>query len=124
MESGYASIAGLFVVGVVLAFPVAVAIGVALGRVLSGADWFTAHCPGFRQVRRWVRRREYRPGRVVTRFRAPDVRRDVEVVDASQIDAGVITARVRTWNLLYAARGLAPVPPFGEARAVEIRELW
>src|SRR5262245_7198301 len=124
MEWGYAIIAGLFVLGVALAFPLAIGICLAAGGVLIGVDWFTAHCPGFRQVRRWVRRRQYRPGRVVTRFLAPDVRRDVEVVDASQIEAGVITARVRTWNVLYAARGLDAVPPFGEARAVEIRELW
>ena len=46
------------------------------------------------------------------------------VVNASQIDEGLITARVRTWNLLYAARGLAPAPPFGEARVVELATVW
>jgi hypothetical protein len=124
MEWGYVIIAALFVLGVVLAFPLAIGICLVASGVLVGIDWFTTRCPGFRQVRRRLRRRRYRPGQVVTQFLAPDVRRDVEVIDASQIDAGVITARVRTWNVLYAARGLAPVPPFAEARAVEFRHLW
>jgi hypothetical protein len=124
MEWGYAIIAGLFVVGVVLAFPLAIGICVAVSSVLIGVDRFTARCPGCRQLRRRFRKRQYRPGRVVTRFLAPDVRRDVAVVDASQIDAGIILARVRTWNVLYAATGLAPTPPFGDVRTVAIQDLW
>lgn len=124
MEWGYAIIAGLFVAGVLLAFPLAIGIYVAVGGVLVGVDRFTARCPGCWQFRRWSRRRQYRPGRVVTRFLAPDVRRDIEVVDASQIDAGIISARVRTWNVLYAAKGSAIVPPFGDVQTFEIRDLW
>ena len=76
------------------------------------------------KIRLWHWKRRYRTGRTVTQFLAPDIRRDVEVLDASRIDAGVITARTRTWNVLYAIKGLAPEPPFGEVRTVEIRELW
>jgi hypothetical protein len=60
----------------------------------------------------------------VTRFLAPDVRRDVEVVDASEIDAGLLTVRTRTWNVLYAKKGLSPKPPFGGVRTVSIGDLW
>ena len=121
---GYGIIAGLFAIGVVLAFPLAIVICVALGGVLIGLDRFTASCPGFRHLWHWHRRRLYRPGRVVSRFLAPDVRRDVEVVDASEIDAGRLTVRVRTWNVLYAIKGLAPEPPFGEVRTETVGELW
>jgi hypothetical protein len=78
----------------------------------------------FARIRRWYRRRLYRPGRIVSRFLAPDVRRDVEVVDASEIDAGRLTVRTRTWNILYAIRGLSPEPPFGEVRSVAVGDLW
>jgi hypothetical protein len=124
MDWRYAIIAGLFIIGVLLAFPLAIGVCVAVGGILIGLDRFTARLPGFRELRRWLQRRQYRPGRVVTRFVARDVRRDVEVLDAAQIHAGIITARVRTWNVLDAAKRLAPVPAFGEVRTVEIRELW
>ena len=78
----------------------------------------------FNMIRRWYRRRRYRPGRVIARFLAPDIRRDVEIVDASQIDTGLISARIRTWNVLYAAKGLEAEPPFGEVRTIEIKDLW
>src|SRR5262249_39139551 len=70
----------------------------------------------FTRIRLCYWKRRYRPGRVVSRFLVPDVRREIEVVDASRLDAGLIVARMRTWNVLYAARGLAPAPPFGDAR--------
>jgi hypothetical protein len=124
MWCGYATVAGLFIIGVLLAFPLAIGVVVAVGGVLIGVDRFTAHLPGYRQLRRWLRRRQYQPGRVVTRFVARDVRRDVEVVDAAQIDAGIIAARVRTWNVLYVANGLVPVPAFGDVRTVRIQNLW
>lgn len=73
---------------------------------------------------RWYRRRYYRPGRVLTRFLAPDIRREIEVIDVTLIDSGIISARLRTWNVLYAVRGLAPQPPFGPVRTLEIQKLW
>jgi hypothetical protein len=75
---------------------------VVFGGVFIGLDRFTARCPGFSHLRRWHRRRQYRPGRVVSRFLAPDVRRDIQVMDASGIDAGLLTVRIRTSNALYA----------------------
>ena len=54
----------------------------------------------------WYRKKRYRPGRTLSRFLAKDIRRDVQVVDASDIDRGTIFARTRTWNLLYAAKNL------------------
>ena len=69
----------------------------------------------FARIRRWYWRRVYRPGRIVSRFLAPDVRRDVEVVDASEIEAGRLIVRSRTWNVLHAIRGLSPEPPFRAA---------
>jgi hypothetical protein len=124
MEWGYVTIAVVFVVGVVLAFPLAIAICIAAGGVLAGIDWFTARCPGFSHLRRRRRRRLYQPGRVVSQFLAPDVRRDVEVVDASGIDTGIISARIRTWNVLYAAKELAPEPMFGDVVTVAVDGLW
>jgi len=75
-------------------------------------------------IRLWFWKRRYRPGRVVTRFLAPDIRRDVEVVDTSVIDSGVISARIRTWNVLYAIRGIGPEPALGEVKTIAIKELW
>jgi len=117
-------IAGVFVVAVALAFPLAIVICVALGGILIGLDRFTAWCPGFSHLRRWFRRRRYRPGRVVTEFLAKDIRRDVLVIDASGFDAGFIVARVRTWNVLYATHGMTPIPPFGEVQTVALQDLW
>lgn len=124
MDWNYWSIAVVFIIGVVLAFPLAIGIVVVFAVVVRGLDWLTTRCPGFRHFRRWRRRRVYRSGRVVSRFLAPDVRRDVLVVDASRIDAGVIVARVRTWNVLYAVQGLASAPPFGDAQVVDLAGVW
>jgi hypothetical protein len=66
----------------------------------------------------------YRPGRTITRFIAKDIRRDVEVVDVSQIETGMISARIRTWNVLYDSMGVSPKPPFGDNRKIEITKLW
>jgi hypothetical protein len=76
------------------------------------------------KIRLWHWRRQYRPGRIVTRFLAPDNRRDVEVIDVSLIAAGIITAKTRTWNVLYAVKGIAPEPLFGVVRKIEIKDLW
>jgi hypothetical protein len=78
----------------------------------------------FARIRSLYRKTLYRPGRVVSRFLAPDVRRDVEVADASRIDAGLLTVRTRTWNVLYVINGLSSEPPFGELRTVSVGELW
>jgi hypothetical protein len=124
MEWPNVIIVALFVVGVLLAFPLAIGIVVVLGGMLVTLDRLTECCPGFAYVRRWYRRRRYRPGRIVFRFVAPDVQRDVEIVDASAIDAGLLTVRTRTWNVLYVIKGLSSEPGFGEVRTVALSDLW
>ncbi len=59
-----------------------------------------------------------------SRFIAKDIRRDVEIVDASEIRQGFILARVRTWNVLYASKGLAPEPVFSSPQRVSVEDLW
>lgn len=50
------------------------------------------------RLRRCLLRRKYTAGAQLSQFLAPDVRRDVEIVEASELDAGYVTARMRTWN--------------------------
>ena len=78
----------------------------------------------FRMIRRWYWRKTYRPGKTVSRFLAPDIRRDVAVLDISKLADGIITAKTCTWNVLYQVRGIAQKPAFGEVRDIEIRRLW
>jgi len=87
-------------------------------------DARSAKLPMFAKLRAWWRRQHYRPGRVLSRWVAHGVRREVLVVDSSHVDAGRIAARVRTWNVSYAATGLVPEPPFGDIQAIEVRRLW
>jgi len=76
------------------------------------------------KMRSWYWTRHYKAGKTLTHFIAKDVRRDVEIVDASRADVGVFTVRTRTWNVLYAIKGLEPQPPFEDLREVAIRDLW
>ncbi len=76
------------------------------------------------RLRRYLRRRKYTPGAQLSQFLAPDLRRDVEIVDASELDDGYVSARIRTWNVLYAIKGLHPQPEFAAPRRVAIAELW
>ncbi len=72
----------------------------------------------------WYCRRKYRVGTTLSRFLAPDIRRDVQVLDASQLDDGFITVKVRTWNVLYALNGIDEEPAFGEPVCVSLDSLW
>jgi hypothetical protein len=83
--------------------------------VFFGKMMFEAARHKFR-VWRW--RRQYRFGHVLTKFIARDIRREVEVVDVSRIEEGVISVKLCTWNVLYAARGITPKPPFGGVRKI------
>lgn len=123
MAWDYAIIAALFILGVLLAFPLAIGVLIVVSSVFVVLDRFTDNCPGFRQIRRWRRVRRYRPGQVISRFLAPDVRRDVEVVNAENLDAGFLIVRSRTWNVLYVINGLSSAPAFGEVRRVALRDL-
>ena len=70
------------------------------------------------------RRKKYYAGATFTRFVACDIRREIEVIDASEVHEGYITAKSRTWNILYAAKGIASVPEFGEPKRIEIEKIW
>ena len=76
------------------------------------------------RVRRYLRRRKYAVGARLSEFVGMDIRRDVEIVDASEVDAGYVTARVRTFNVLYVAHGHAVAPELEPPRRVAIAELW
>lgn len=78
----------------------------------------------FRVIRNWLRRRRFQEGKIVSRFIARDVRRDILVVSASRIDEGVLTGRVRTTNVLYLSRGLVDQPEFGPLQELRLDEMW
>lgn len=75
-------------------------------------------------LQRWLNRRTFREGKTVSRFIAPDVRRDILVISAARIDEGIITGRMRTVNVLYLSKKLIPKPEFEPARELHIKELW
>lgn len=56
----------------------------------------------FAKLRRYLRRRKYTAGAQLSQFLAPDARRDVVIVEASELDDGYVSARIRSWNVLYA----------------------
>lgn len=78
----------------------------------------------FARLRRYLLRKKYTPGARLTQFLAPDVRRDVEIVSASEVDEGYVSARIRTWNVLHAARGMTAEPELEATRRVAIADLW
>ncbi len=67
---------------------------------------------------------QYQVGKILSRFIARDVRRDVEILDISRFQEGFITARVRTMNVLYVTKGLASQPDFEPAREIAVVDLW
>jgi hypothetical protein len=78
----------------------------------------------FKTIRNWVRRRTFQEGKTVSRFIARDVRREVLVVSVARIDEGLITARIRTINVLYLSYKLIAPPEFDPPRELRIDELW
>ncbi len=69
-------------------------------------------------------RRTLRPGETVARFIARDVKREVLIVSADEIDAGFVTARIRTINVLYLSEGLVEKQDFGPPERIEIAKVW
>lgn len=69
-------------------------------------------------------RKLLRPGETVSRFVARDVKREVLVVSAEEIDAGFITAQIRTINVLYRSKGLVEKQGFGPPERIEVDKLW
>jgi hypothetical protein len=78
----------------------------------------------FKTFQNWSRRRRFREGRILSRFIARDVRRDILIVSAARIDEGFVTGRVRTMNVLYVSHGLIPQPEFEPAKELRIQEMW
>ena len=76
------------------------------------------------RIRTWFWHRTYRPSRTFSQFVAIDIRRDVEVVDTSRLDDGMLTVRIRTWNVLHVTKGIAPQPAFSDLRDVAVTDLW
>jgi hypothetical protein len=62
--------------------------------------------------------------RFTSKFIGKDIRRDVVVVDSSEIESGLITVKTRTWNVLYASKGIKRKPFYGKIRKIEIEKLW
>lgn len=75
-------------------------------------------------IRGWLRRRRYREGRILSRFIAPDIRRDILILSAAKVDDGLISCRVRTTNVLYLARGLILEPEFEPACELRLDVMW
>lgn len=67
---------------------------------------------------------KYRQGKIVSHFVARDIRREVMVVDSSEIEEGYIIAKVRTWNVLYDIKGIEKKPEFGDVERLRIKDLW
>jgi hypothetical protein len=78
----------------------------------------------FKGIQRWSRRRRFQEGKTLSRLIARDIRRDIQIVSTARIDEGVITARVRTTNVLYVFRGLIAQPEFEPETEIHIDEMW
>lgn len=77
-----------------------------------------------RALQSWLRRRTLREGKLLSRFIARDIRRDILVVSAARVDEGLVTVRVRTTNVLYLAKGLTEEPQFALEVEIPIKDLW
>jgi hypothetical protein len=75
-------------------------------------------------LRQWWWRRTYRPGRTLSRFIACDIRRDIEVIDASRLSDGILIVKTRTLNVLYAAALNQGNLEFGPPREIALSQLW
>ncbi|HEY2341864.1 MAG TPA: hypothetical protein VGH90_02485 [Chthoniobacteraceae bacterium] len=78
----------------------------------------------FRAIQKWNRHRKFPEGVTLTRFIARDVRREILIVSSRRIDEGVVTARVRTTNVLYRTHGLAAQTDFEPARELCVDQMW
>jgi hypothetical protein len=77
-----------------------------------------------KRIQGWSRRRRYREGRTLSRFIAPDIRREILIVSAARLSEGIITGRARTTNVLSVAKGLVLQPEFEPARDLQIKHMW
>ena len=86
--------------------------------------WIVTKILNIGPLRRWQWRRTYQEGKQLSRFVAIDIKREIQVIDTAKLAQGILTVRTRTWNLLYAGRGIAKKPDFGPAQEIEIAKLW
>ncbi|QDT51301.1 hypothetical protein Pan258_53900 [Symmachiella dynata] len=78
-------------------------------------------------VRYLIKRRHrkvFREGCVLSRFIARDIRREVMILSAHDIDDGFVTARIRTTNVMYLSRGVVSSHAFGPPQRIAIDQLW
>lgn len=78
----------------------------------------------FKRIRNWLRRRRYQEGKILSRFIARDIRREILIVSAAKAEEGIITGRVRTTNVLYVSHHLARKSEFGPPQELLISEMW
>lgn len=77
-----------------------------------------------RFVVNWYRKKVYKPGRIISKFIAHDVRREIKIVSVDKIDEGVIVGQVRTNNILYLSKELVEEQEFSEPRPLNISNMW
>lgn len=78
----------------------------------------------FRYLMKRRHRKIYREGCVLSRFIARDVRRDVMILSAHDIEDGFITARIRTTNVMYLSRGAVSSLAFEPPQQIALDQLW
>lgn len=101
----------LLMAGVILAFPLAILISAGLGWMLMKWENTKLHL--------WLKRRSLREGKVIVRWPARDVRRDLLITDLSRLADGQVGLKRRE----YCLRGKTPPPPFGEVEYISLREV-
>ena len=72
----------------------------------------------------WYKRWQYKPGRIIRRFIAKDVIREIKVVSNENFADGILVCQVRTENVLYRSKGLVDPVEFGAPITIEINKLW
>ena len=75
------------------------------------------------KIRNWYRRRVYKPGTVISRFVARDVRREVKIISVDGIDEDFIVGQVRANNILYLKRGLVQEQRYSDPVSLNITQL-
>ncbi len=63
-------------------------------------------------------------GRVLSRFIAKDVQREVRIVGVDEIDSGFVIAQIRTTNILYLSHKLTQQEPFGPPERLSLDDIW
>ena len=78
----------------------------------------------FQIVQLRVRRWQFKEGKIISRFIARDVRRDVLVISSARISEGIIVGRTHTMNVLYNSKGLTDEPAFNDPQEINLGNIW